>query len=89
MPQDIRITAPVDEAANDDRFYSESRILLSFTVDEFARLCVIFTQDESCREALISSGRGLSQLEIDTNISPNLFCSTDVEPIPNNVSTCP
>jgi hypothetical protein len=51
-----------------------------FSVTDFARLCVILTQDEQVRCSLVKSGKNLSRSELDAGVRRDDFWSTTVAP---------
>jgi hypothetical protein len=57
-----------------------SAIVTVFSVAEFARLCMLLTQDEEVRCALIASGKNLSRTERDAGARRDGFWSTTVAP---------
>jgi hypothetical protein len=51
-----------------------------FSVTDFERLCIIFTQDELVRSSLFKSGKNISRRELDAGVRRDDFWSTTVSP---------
>ena len=50
-----------------------------FSIDEYARLCVILCDHPDCREALINSGKEMTPAALDAKLRRDYFWTTTVE----------
>lgn len=74
-----------DLDAKHDSHEDDSRYAyVVFSVNEFARLIVLFSSNDCLRSALLQSGLERTREQIDTRVRRDAFWSTTVAPMFNN-----